>query len=237
MLSEQFSRSALLVGDQPIQKLHHAHIAIFGVGGVGGAVVEALARGGIGHFSLFDNDVVGLSNLNRQLIATHDTIGLPKVDVARDRILAINPDATVDRYPVFYLPENADQYDLSSYDYIVDCIDTVSAKLTLIQRAKAQNVPIISAMGTGNKLDPTQFIVTDLAKTEGCPLARILRKELRRRGIQHLDVVYSTEAPRKPRETICENGRRGLPGSMSFVPPVAGMILAGEVLKKLMEIE
>lgn len=232
-MNEQFSRSALLLGDEAIQTLQRSHVAIFGVGGVGGAAVEALARGGVGAFSLFDNDTVSLSNLNRQLIATHDTVGQSKVEVCKARIVSINPNADVTTYPVFYLPENADEFDLSQYDYIIDAIDTVSAKIELVLRAQQAGVPIISAMGAGNKLDPTKFVVTDLYKTETCPLARVMRRELRARGVKRLKVVYSTETARKPLLDASDGVRRAVPGSVSFVPPVAGMILAGEVMREL----
>lgn len=235
-MNEQFSRSVLLLGDEAIEMLQRSHVAIFGVGGVGGSAVEALARGGVGAFSLFDNDTVSLSNLNRQLIATHDSIGQSKVEVCKARILSINPEADVKTYPVFYLPENAGQFDLSQYDYIVDAIDTVSAKIELVLRAEQAGVPIISAMGAGNKLDPTKFVVTDLYKTETCPLARVMRRELRARGVKRLKVVYSTETARKPLQDVSDGVRRAVPGSVSFVPPVAGMILAGEVLRELIRL-
>ncbi len=231
--NEQFSRSALLIGTEAITRLQQCHVAVFGVGGVGGATVEALARAGVGSFTLFDHDTVALSNLNRQLIATHQTVGRQKVTVAKERILSINPHATVVEQPIFYLPENADTIDLTQFDYIVDAIDTVSAKIELIVRAAKDNVPIISAMGAGNKLDPTKFVVTDLYRTETCPLARVMRRELRRRGVEALTVVYSTEPAQTP-DKAPQEGPRPVPGSMSYVPPVAGMILAGEVIRQLL---
>ena len=210
-------------------------MAVFGVGGVGGHAVEALARGGVGHITLFDSDEVNVSNLNRQLVATRDAVGKKKVEVLAQRIHNIRPETQVTANAVFYLPENADQYPLEQYDYIVDAIDTVSAKLELICRAKAADVPVVSAMGCGNKLDPTQFQVTDLFKTSGDPLARVMRHELRKRGVHSLKVVYSTEPARTPIESGETKGTAGrpAPGSVSFVPGVAGMILAGEVIKDL----
>ena len=210
-------------------------MAVFGVGGVGGHAVEALARGGVGRLTLFDSDEVNVSNLNRQLVATRDAVGKKKVEVLAQRIHNIRPETQVTANAVFYLPENADQYPLEQYDYIVDAIDTVSAKLELICRAKAAGVPVVSAMGCGNKLDPTQFQVTDLFKTSGDPLARVMRHELRKRGVHSLKVVYSTEPARTPIESGETKGTAGrpAPGSVSFVPGVAGMILAGEVIKDL----
>ena len=197
-MSDQFIRTRLLVGDGPINKLNAAKVAVFGVGGVGGFCVEALARAGVGTLHLYDDDTVSESNLNRQLIALHSTIGKPKVDVMAERVLDINPNCDVKAIPMFYLPENADSVDLSQYDYVVDAIDTVAAKLELVKRCHELNVPIISAMGSGNKLDPSAFVVTDISKTQGCPLARVMRKELRKRGINHLKVVYSEEEPLTP---------------------------------------
>ncbi len=231
---EEHIRSAALLGEDGIERLAHARVAVFGIGGVGSYVCEALARAGVGSIDLYDNDVVSLSNCNRQLVALHSTIGRPKVEVMRDRILDIAPDCKVKTYQVFYLPENADDFPLDQYDYIADAIDTVAAKLELVVRAKAAGVPIISSMGTGNKLDPTKFCVTDLSKTEGCPLARVMRRELRARGITHLKVVYSTELAKEP---LCDlspgDGRRTPPASLSYVPPVAGLILAGEIIRAL----
>ncbi len=231
---EEHIRTAALLGEDGIERLAHAHVAVFGIGGVGSYACEALARAGVGAIDLYDNDVVSLSNCNRQLVSLHSTIGRPKVEVMRDRILDIAPDCKVRTYQVFYLPENADDFPLDQYDYIADAIDTVTAKLELAVRAKAANVPIISSMGTGNKLDPTKFCVTDLSKTEGCPLARVMRRELRARGITHLKVVYSTEPATEP---LCDlssaDGKRTPPASLPYVPPVAGLILAGEIIRDL----
>lgn len=235
MIDEQFSRSAALLGDDGIERLLRARVAVFGVGGVGGYVCEALARSGVGALALFDRDTVSRSNLNRQIIALHSTIGQPKVAVMRARIFDINPAAEVEVHHVFYTPENAGEFDLSRYDYIADCIDTVGAKIELICRARAAGVPIISAMGAGNKLDPSRFAVTDLAKTEGCPLARVMRYELRRRGITHLPVVFSSEPSAAKQAPPAEEGRRSTPGSVAFVPSVMGLIMAGEIVRRLAE--
>ena len=234
---EQFVRTEMLLGVGAMDKLKNAHVAVFGVGGVGGYVVEALARSGVGKFDLIDNDTVALSNINRQIIATHSTVGKYKVDVMKERILDINPKAEVTVHKCFYLPENADEFDFTKYSYIVDAIDTVTAKLDLIVRAKAAGVPIISSMGTGNKLDPTQLEVTDIYKTSVCPLARVMRTELKKRGIPKLKVVYSKEQPRKVQKKETEKinsentGRiKDVPGSVAFVPSVAGLIIAGVVI-------
>ena len=234
-MEEMSARSALLLGWPAVEKLAACHVAVFGVGGVGGHAVEALARGGVGHITLFDSDEVNVTNLNRQLAATVDALGQKKVDVMAKRIHAIRPRTCVTANAVFYLPENAGEYPLTEYDYIVDAIDTVSAKLELICRAKAAGIPIISAMGCGNKLDPTCFQVTDLFKTSGDPLARVMRHELRKRNVHSLKVVYSTEPARTPMAGGESKGTAGrpAPGSVSFVPGVAGMILAGEVIKDL----
>ncbi len=245
----QFSRTQLLLGKENMDLLSRSRIAIFGIGGVGGYAVEALARSGVGEFLLVDDDKICLTNINRQIIATCKTVGQYKVDVMAQRIHDINPKAVVEVRKCFYLPENADTFDFSAYDYIIDAVDTVSAKLDLILRAKAAQVPIISAMGAGNKLDPTKLRVGDIYETKSCPLARVMRRELRKRGVKALKVVYSTELPRKPLEDMsisCRTGcvcppgtvrkcvdRRDIPGSVAFVPPVAGLILAGEVLKDL----
>ncbi|MEA4988703.1 MAG: tRNA threonylcarbamoyladenosine dehydratase [Anaerovorax sp.] len=228
----EFSRTALLLGEEAINTLSHASVAVFGVGGVGGYTTEALARSGIGHFALFDNDTVSLTNINRQIIATHKTIGRLKVEVMKERILDINPNAVVEIYPVFYTTENADQFDLSNFSYIVDAIDTVASKLLLIERAKTAKTPIICSMGAGNKLDPTRFEVTDIAKTSVCPLAKVIRSELRKRNIKDVKVVYSKEEAIKPAPST-ETGKRQIPGSIAFVPSVAGLIIAGEVIKDL----
>lgn len=235
-MQSQFSRTELLLGRAAMERLQNARVAVFGIGGVGGYAVEALARSGIGTLDLYDHDTVSLSNLNRQIIATHDTLGMKKVDAAKARIHAINPQATVNAYPVFYTPETADQFDFAVYDYIIDAIDTVTGKLCIIQNAIAAAVPIISCMGTGNKLDASKLQVTDIAKTTVCPLARIMRKELRKRGIQHLKVVYSTEEALKSlgaEEEAAALGKRTIPGSTAFVPGAAGLMLAGEVIRDL----
>lgn len=234
-MDDQFSRTRLLLGDDGIEKLQKARVAVFGVGGVGGYVVEALARAGVGALDLIDNDTVARSNLNRQIIATYDTIGKLKVDVAADRVHAINPACTVRVFRTFYLPETKDQFDFTQYDYVVDAIDTVSGKIALVLQAKEAGVPIICAMGAGNKLDPSMFEVADLYKTSVCPLARVMRTECRKRGIRHLKVVYSKEPPVTP-AAPAENaapGKRSVPGSVSFVPAAAGLILAGEVVRDL----
>ena len=234
-MDDQFSRTRLLLGDDGIEKLKNARVAVFGVGGVGGYAVEALTRAGVGALDLIDNDTVACSNLNRQIIATHDTIGKLKVDVAADRVHAINPDCTVRVYRTFYLPETKDQFDFTQYDYVVDAIDTVSGKISLVLQAKEAGVPIICAMGAGNKLDPSMFEVADLYKTSVCPLARVMRTECRKRGIKHLKVVYSKEPPVTPFVSAEDMapGKRSVPGSVSFVPAAAGLILAGEVVRDL----
>ncbi len=226
---EPFERTALLIGDEGLRKLSEARVAVFGVGGVGGYVVEALARSGISHLDLIDKDTVSPSNLNRQIIASRDTIGRQKVDVMRERILSVNPEADVRTYPIFYLPETAQEYDFSSLSYVVDAVDTVTAKLEIITRAKAAGVPVISAMGAGNKLDPAGFEVADIYETAVDPLARVMRRELRKRGVDALKVVYSREEPKHVDADV--------PGSIAFVPPVAGMILAGEVVRDLLKAE
>ena len=234
---EQFVRTEMLLGAEAMDKLKNAHIAVFGVGGVGGYVVEALARSGVGKFDLIDNDTVALSNLNRQIIATHSSVGKYKVDVMKERILDINPEAEVTVHKCFFLPENSKEFDFTKYTYIVDAIDTVTAKIELIVRAEEAKVPIISSMGTGNKLDPTRLEVTDIYKTEVCPLARVMRTELKKRGIKKLKVVYSREQPiKKPKSethqiTSEKQGRiKDVPGSVAFVPSVAGLIIAGQVI-------
>lgn len=234
MMETASERTALVIGKEAVERLSKKRVAVFGVGGVGGAAVEALARIGVGTIDLFDSDTVNTSNLNRQIIATHDSVGQFKVEAAKKRILSINPNAVVNCFKVFYLPENADNYDLSVYDYILDAIDTVSAKLELVKRAHELNIPIICSMGTGNKLDPTAFIVTDISKTEVCPLARAMRTSLRKIGINHLKVVYSKEIPVN---TARDAGEKRVPGSVSFVPPVAGYIMAGEAIKDMIKDE
>lgn len=235
-MENQFSRTRLLMGDKAIEAICSSAVAVFGIGGVGSFAAEALARCGVGRIALFDKDEIHITNINRQLIATVSTIGKKKVDIMRERILDINPEAIVETFPVFYGENNADEFDLSIYSYIVDAIDTVSSKLTLIERAKAKGVPIISCMGAGNKLDPTAFEVDDIFNTSVCPLAKVMRKELRDRGVQSLRVVYSKENPKRhahSEEEISTAGRAGkpVPGSIAFVPSVAGLILAGEVIK------
>lgn len=236
-MNEQFQRTALLIGEEGIDRLQSARVALFGVGGVGSFAAEALIRAGVGALDLFDNDTVCSSNLNRQLIALHSTIGQYKVDAARNRLLDINPAAQIGAHRLFYLPETAEEVDLSQYDYIVDCIDTVTAKIELAVRATSLGIPIIASMGTGNKLDPAQFEVADLSRTSVCPLSRVMRQELRKRGIEHLKVVYSREKPLTPLQSPAAESptasRRSTPGSISFCPSVAGLILAGEVIRDL----
>lgn len=231
-MSEQFSRTELLIGKEGLNKLKNAKIAIFGIGGVGSYVVEGLARAGVGSFVLVDNDDVALSNLNRQIIATQKTIGKPKVEVAKERILDINPNAKVKIYKEFFMPDTEGIID-NSVSYIVDAIDTVTAKIELVLRANNLSIPIISSMGTGNKLDPTRFEVTDIYKTSVCPLAKVMRKELKARGIKKLKVVYSKEEPIKMKKE--ETKQKQVPGSISFVPSVAGLIIAGEVVKDIIK--
>ena len=235
-MSEIFVRQQMLLGEEAMQKLRNSHVIIFGIGGVGGYAVEALARSGIGALDLFDHDTVSITNINRQILATHDTIGMLKVDAAKARIHSINPNCTVHAHPVFYLPDTASDYDFSVYDYIIDAIDTVTGKLLIIQNAMTANVPVISCMGTGNKLDASALQVADISKTTICPLARIMRKELRKRGINHLKVVYSTEEALTPvgaEEEAAALGKRTIPGSTAFVPGTAGLMLAGEVIRDL----
>lgn len=244
---EQFSRTELLIGSDGMEKLQNARVAVFGVGGVGGYVVEALARSGVGTLDIIDADTVCVSNLNRQIIATHKTIGEYKVDAAKERILEINPKAVVNAHRCFYLPETAEQFDFLQYDYVVDAIDTVTGKIELVMQADKANTPIISSMGAGNKMDPTAFRVADIYKTNVCPLAKVMRRELKKRGIKKLKVVYSEEQPLIPRALmdsqqmaeVSENIREGMPrrqtpGSNAFVPSVVGLIIAGEVIKDLM---
>lgn len=245
----QFSRTQLLLGSGNMKKLYQAKVAVFGIGGVGGFAVEALARSGVGSFVLVDDDKVCLTNLNRQIIATRKTVGKYKAEVMRDRILEINPDAQVEVRKCFYLPDTANEFDFSEYSYVIDAVDTVTAKLEIVVQAQRFGVPVISCMGAGNKLDPTRFQVADIYETSVCPLAKVMRHECRKHGIRELKVVYSTEKPIRPIEDlsiscrthcICPPGtkhkctdRRDIPGSISFVPSVAGLILAGEVIKDL----
>ena len=234
---ERFARTELLLGKAGMERLKNARVAVFGIGGVGGHAVEALARSGIGAIDLVDHDRVSLSNINRQIIATHNTLGQLKVDAAKERILSINPECQVRTHPVFFLPDTAEEFDFTQYSYVVDAIDTVTGKLLLAEKAYAAGTPLISSMGTGNKLDPTAFEITDINKTTFCPLARIMRKELKKRGIPHLKVVYSQEPAMTPGagsdEPLEMSGRKPVPGSTAFVPAVAGLILAGEVIKDL----
>lgn len=235
-MSEQFLRTEMLLGSDAIQKLQNARVAVFGLGGVGGYVVEALARSGVGSLDLIDSDRVSVSNLNRQILATHSTVGMLKVDAARNRVLDINPECQVKTWPVFYTPDTADTFDFTQYDYIVDAIDTVTGKLALVERAKAAGTPIICCMGTGNKLDASAFQVADISKTTMCPLARVMRRELSKRGIRHLKVVYSQEEALTPtgwEEEAAALGKRQIPGSVAFVPGAAGLLLAGEVVRDL----
>ena len=244
----QFSRTELLLGKEAMEKLKNAKVAVFGIGGVGGYVCEALVRSGVGAFDLIDDDKVCLTNLNRQIIATRKTIGKYKTDVMKDRILEINPDARVEVHKCFFLPENADEFPFEEYDYIVDAVDTVTAKISLVMKAQEMNVPIISSMGAGNKLDASQFKVADIYQTRVCPLAKVMRRELKKRHIKKLKVVYSKEQPLKRRQSgcgancICPPGsshscdcRRSVPGSISFVPSVAGLIIAGTIVNDLVK--
>ena len=249
----QFSRTELLLGKDAMDRLANARVAVFGIGGVGGYVCEALVRSGVGAFDLIDDDKVCLTNLNRQIIATRKTVGKYKTEVMKERILDINPDADVRIHNCFFLPENADEFSFEEYDYVVDAVDTVTAKIALVMKAKEHDVPIISSMGAGNKLDGSQFRVADIYKTKVCPLAKVMRRELKKRGVKKLKVVYSEEQPVTPIEDmaiscktncICPPGaqhkcteRRAIPGSVAFVPSVAGLIIAGEVVKDLVKQE
>lgn len=238
-MKEQFFRTGMLLGEAAIHRLQKARVAVFGLGGVGGYTVEALARSGIGALDLIDNDNISLSNINRQILATHSTVGLPKVEAAKQRILDINPDCVITTHPIFFNAETAPQFDFSQYDYIVDAIDTVTGKLALVEKAVAAGTPIICCMGTGNKLDASAFEVSDISKTSMCPLARVMRKELGKRGIKHLKVVYSKEEALTPtgwEEEAAAIGKRQIPGSVAFVPGTAGLILAGEVIKDIAQI-
>ncbi len=249
VMLNQFSRTQLLLGEEAMEKLKKARVAVFGIGGVGGYVCEALVRSGIGTFDLIDDDKVCLTNLNRQIIATRKTVGKYKVDVMKERICEINPDAQVNSYPCFFLPENAEQFPFEEYDYVIDAVDTVTAKIEIVMQAQRKQVPVISSMGAGNKLDATAFRVADLYETKVCPLAKVMRRELKKRGVQKLKVVYSEEKPIQPMDDmsiscrdhcICPPGaqhtctqRRAIPGSVSFVPSVVGLIIAGEVVKDI----
>ena len=245
----QFSRTQLLLGEEAMEKLKNSRVAVFGVGGVGGYVCEALVRSGVGAFDLIDDDKVCLTNLNRQIIATRKTVGKYKVDVMKERMLEINPNVDVRIHKCFFLPENADEFPFEEYDYVVDSVDTVTAKIELVMKCKEKNVPIMSSMGAGNKLDASQFKVADIYKTKVCPLAKVMRRELKKRGVKKLKVVYSDEIPTRPIEDmsiscrshcICPPGakhtcteRRDIPGSTAFVPPIVGLLMAGEVIKDL----
>ena len=235
-MKEELLRTAMLLGEEAVEKLTNARVAVFGIGGVGGYTLEALARAGIGALDLIDSDTVSRSNINRQILATQSTVGMPKVEAGKMRVLDINPDCVVRTWPIFYTPETADQFDFTQYDYIVDAIDTVTGKLQLVKAAQEAGAPIISCMGTGNKLDASAFEVSDISKTTMCPLARIMRKELGKRGIKHLKVVYSKEEALSPTGWEDEAkmlGKRQIPGSVAFVPGAAGLILAGEVIKDI----
>ena len=227
-----FSRAELLLGEEALEKLRSARVALFGIGGVGSFAAEALARGGVGHITLVDGDTVSITNINRQLIALHSTVGKEKTAVMAERIADISPETEVETYPVVYGAENRDLLDFSIYDYVIDAIDTVTSKLILIEEAKKAGVPVISCMGTGNKFHPERFEVTDISKTSVCPLAKVMRKELKVRGIKTVKGVYSKEEPQQPAAST-ETGKRQIPGSLSFVPPVAGLLLAGEVIRHI----
>lgn len=236
---EKFLRTEMLLGKEAVEKLKNSRVAVFGIGGVGGYALEALVRSGVGEIDIIDSDCVAVSNINRQILATTETVGQKKVDVAEARAKAINPDVKINKFPVFYLPETTDAFDFSNYDYVIDAIDTVSGKMELVKRANEVGTPIICSMGTGNKLDPTAFEVTDIYKTSVCPLAKVMRGLCKKQGIRHLKVVYSKELPTTPHEIEGAEQKgtasRTSPASCSFVPPVAGFILAGEVIKDLIK--
>ena len=234
MEENQFERTALLLGKASVEKLAEKRVAVFGVGGVGGFVCEGLVRAGVGAIDIVDKDIVAISNINRQLIALHSTVGKNKVDVLEERLKDINKNLIIKKYKCFFLPETSETFDFREYDYVVDAIDTVTGKIELILKAKEAGVPIISAMGAGNKLDPTAFQVSDIYKTSVCPLARVMRRELKKRGVEKLKVVYSKEEPIKPQ---FEEGEEVVPGSVSFVPPALGLIIAGEIVKDLIRVE
>ena len=235
-MENRFSRTEMLIGTENFRKLRHAHVAVFGVGGVGGYVVEALARSGVGTLDLIDRDIVSISNINRQIIALSSTVGQYKTEVAKARVKDINPDINVNIYNIFYTPETADTFDFSQYDYVVDAIDTVSGKIQLVMQADKNNTPIISSMGAGNKLNPTLFEVADIYKTSVCPLARVMRNELKKRGIKKLKVVYSKEPPIEPQiKEYNEITKKITPASIAFVPSAVGLIIAGEVIKDIIQ--
>ncbi|MBP1549447.1 MAG: tRNA threonylcarbamoyladenosine dehydratase [Oscillospiraceae bacterium] len=229
----QFSRSELLLGRAGMDRLKNSRVAVFGIGGVGGHAAEALARTGVGKLDLFDNDTVSLTNVNRQIVATLDKVGEYKVDVMKERIAQINPEAEVNAYRCFFMPDNSAEFDFTKYDYVIDAVDTVTAKLELVMKCREADVPIICSMGAGNKLDATAFQVADIYKTSVCPLARVMRNELRKRGVKKLKVVYSQEPPMTPLPSDEDCAKKVVPGSVAFVPSVAGLILAGEVIKDL----
>jgi len=239
----QFQRTELLIGKNGLNKLQSSHVIVFGIGGVGGYVVEALARSGIGEISLVDSDDISLTNINRQIIATHNTIGLSKVEVMAERIRSINPNCKINQYKTFFLPENAQQFDFKNYDYVIDAVDTVAAKISLVLSAQEANTPIMSSMGTGNKLNPAMFEVADIYQTSVCPLARVMRQTLKKQGVKKLKVVYSKELPIESKiDTELQNNlnsestnKRSIPGSSAFCPPVAGLIIASEVVKDLIQ--
>ena len=233
MEQSQFLRSEMILGSNSTDVLKGKNVILFGLGGVGSYTAEALARSGIGRLTIVDNDTVSVTNLNRQLCALHSTVGLPKVDVVKARILDINPDCSVTAVQKVYLPENSSEFSLESYDYIADAIDTVSAKIDLAVKSQELGIPLISCMGTGNKLDPARFTVSDIFKTSGCPLCRVMRNELKKRGVKKLNVVWSPEEPVKPLQTDENSGKRQTPASLPFVPPVAGMIMAGKIITDL----
>ena len=246
-MNDQFQRTRMLIGQENLDKLAAAKVLVFGVGGVGGYVCEALCRAGVGRIDIVDRDIVDVTNINRQIIATHDTVGKPKVEVCRQRMLSINPDIQVSARQCFYLPDRADEFDFAAYDYIVDAVDNVTAKIDIICNAKAAGTPVISSMGTANKLDPTMFKIADIEKTKVCPLARVVRKELRKRGVSGVKVLYSEEEPKKPlyNPTESENSddpcisspeqKKAAPASISFVPPAAGLIIAGQVISDILK--
>ncbi len=240
MINEQFERTRLLLGDKGMEKLKNSRVAVFGVGGVGGHLAEALVRSGVGEIDLIDDDTVSVSNINRQAVATLSSVGKPKVEAAKDRFLDLNADCKINAIQKFFTPETAEEFDFSQYDYVADAIDTVTGKIELVMRCNEAGTPIISSMGAGNKLDPTRFEVTDIHKTETCPLARVMRRELKKRGIKKLKVVYSKEPALTPLECDEESGahqKRQTPGSVAFVPSVAGLIMAGEIVKDLIKDE
>ena len=246
-MNDQFQRTRMLIGQENLDKLAAAKVLVFGVGGVGGYVCEALCRAGVGRIDIVDRDIVDVTNINRQIIATHDTVGKPKVEVCRQRMLSINPDIQVSARQCFYLPDRADEFDFAAYDYIVDAVDNVTAKIDIICNAKAAGTPVISSMGTANKLDPTMFKIADIEKTKVCPLAKVVRKELRKRGVSGVKVLYSEEEPKKPLYNPTESEKsddpcisspkqkKAAPASISFVPPAAGLIIAGQVISDILK--